>query len=252
VLKGSAFRVTFEKALRNILRMAAGNPGPRTIHKTRKEITKLRSWLRLLRDDDFPGYHEHSKRLRKCARILAPARDAHVLCETFEAICNGSGFIKLRKHLKERRRKEQRALETKIHELKQLLEEELKSVDDFTGVTTMRLLDGLERIREEMNDAKRSAHVRKSNSALHTWRKRIKNFSHAAALLDKTPRAALGEELVQLRGMLGELHDLLMLYHMLADEIEKHPDLDHAMGHRAAVLLRNVLVPRHLRIDARR
>lgn len=95
-------RQRLEKSIDDLLVAAdAGGSGQyaNAIHRVRTNLKRLRALLRTIRPHlgDFI-YHRENTALRDVARQLAPARDAAVLLETFDAILHATREANLEQH----------------------------------------------------------------------------------------------------------------------------------------------------------
>lgn len=228
-----------------------GAGGDTTVHDTRKALKRLRALLALLRDElGAKPYRRENAALRECARRLAGARDAEVMLATLDSlVARDSGRLQrsaavrtLHAQLLAERDAaathaigdprvraevlgELRAVRARV-ERWQLRERHFKLVGP-----------GLERIyrrgRSDMRVARRAAkratrkqrRVRaerrralagRSVTALHVWRKRVKELRYAAEALDRggkryRPARRIARRADRLGEMLGEEHDLALL-----------------------------------------
>jgi CHAD domain-containing protein len=76
-----------EAALERLRGIGSGGETPEAIHGARKDMKKLRTALRLVRDRlPKKAYREQNRRFRDASRELSSARDAEVKLETLEAL----------------------------------------------------------------------------------------------------------------------------------------------------------------------
>ena len=233
-------RRAFIKELRRILRRTAHDSGSRHVHAVRKDITKLRSWLRLARELIGPRrFQKHNRQLRRAARALAPIRDARVMPATFEAISSGSSFPRTDQRLRKQGRCAKTSLPAAMRKVNHRLKKELAASKQLPleKITVADFAAALERMRGEMEAAAAAARVSGSMESLHTWRKRTKNYLHALAFVEgqkhRHYRAA-----ARINHLLGEDHDLALLAAettAIGDKSESHPLLA-AIARRRAKL----------------
>lgn len=212
-LEGRDLRRAYRRELRRLLRRAAKDSSHGDVHAVRKGITRLRSWLRLVRQLIGPRrFRVHNRRLRKAARVLAPLRDARVRQKTFETIVAAAEFPQTNRHLSRQARRARKAAPTVMRKVKRRLEQELTATDrlGWKKINAGDLAVALERLRVEMDSAARAARASRSVELRHTWRKRVKNYLHALARLggkaDRRLRA-----IARASRWLGTDHDLAVL-----------------------------------------
>jgi CHAD domain-containing protein len=196
-----------------------------SVHEARKDLKKLRSVLRLVRDelgDDV--YRRENVRHRDAGRLLSGARDAEVKLETL------SGLIE---RFPERLSEERlapliAALEAERQRLAQLddqgvleravaeIEAGEAAVADWPlNTNDWSLIEpGLE--REYRRGRKRFVAVREeaTDEAVHEWRKRVKDLWYQLRLVRNAWPEVLDEVADQahdLSDLLGDHHDLAVL-----------------------------------------
>ncbi|HYM45016.1 MAG TPA: CHAD domain-containing protein [Solirubrobacteraceae bacterium] len=238
------------------------SPDDEAVHETRKALKRLRALLRLLEDALGPGRAARERAVvREAASRLAGARDAEVMVGTLDALVRRHprrlgrrrGVIELRAHLERERVAaaaralgaadrsatpalngwaEERALPTaeRTHAAA-----ELSALRDRVASWTLpdrpvgKLVDsGLVRVyREGRVRFGRAAARKPSPTALHRWRKHVKDLRYVAEVLDVQSApdadaarattsgdgrlAKLARRADALGELLGEEHDLALL-----------------------------------------
>ena len=219
-----------------LLRGESSTPPERAVHETRKALKRLRALLRLLGDElDSKRVARERAVLRDAARELAGARDAEVTVGTLDDLLRRHprklgrrrGLTELREHLQA----ECRAATAQTlgdGATRALLADELCALR--ARVSHWRLPDrsaerlvgaGLERIYRDGRAGHRRAGRRKAGpSALHRWRRHVKDLRYALEILDvgdlssdgaNRRIARLARRADRLGELLGEEHDLMLL-----------------------------------------
>lgn len=234
------------------------------VHGARKSLKRIRALLRLVR----PGLGEdafarENARFRDIARLLASARDKHVLLQTAEKLERQGGshvkaaFAAARGMLSGRPNRaahngSSRGAEAVIAELRDSMKRFKKlriEPDNFNAVTK-----GLEQSYRRGRRAFALAYECLDDEAFHDWRKSVQQHWRHMALLSRAwpelmnARASEARELSQ---TLGDDHDLSMLASLAKDELS----VEHArvIGHLASERqdkLREAVWPRGLRLFA--
>jgi CHAD domain-containing protein len=208
--------------------------GEQTVHETRKAIKRVRALLKLLRGElesggDANRYARENDALRNCANRLAGARDAEVMLGTLEALlrdhpkrlARSAAVRKLRNQLLAER---ETAATHAIRDPRVRGEVlgELRAVRARVERWELRergfkpIAPGLERIYRQGRSGLRGARRRGSVTALHNWRKRVKELRYAAEALDRGGKPfksvrRIARRADRLGEMLGEEHDLALL-----------------------------------------
>ncbi len=219
------------------LRHEAGEDLATAVHDTRKDMKKLRSLLRLVRDDlGGKRYREESARYRDAARLLSGARDAEVKLKTLAALLEhypdeAPPVVALQEALEEER--DRLAGEAEDPDVRERLEEAAEAIEeggahvgawelDTKGFDLMR--PGLEREYRRGRGALRAVRKDPSAEAVHEWRKRVKDLWYHLRLLQGVWPATMGaaaDEAHALSDLLGDHHDLSVL---IDDAREQAPD----------------------------
>jgi len=206
-------RRAFRKELRRFLKRAAPDAGRGAIHAIRKGLTRLRSWLRLVRGQiNARQFQTHNRRLRKAARALAPLRDARVRLEAFEGIATASAFPNTSRYLCRQARRAKRAVPDVMPQVKRRLKKEFAASNrlPWAKITATDLAVAVERMRAEVEATFAAARDSDRMELRHTWRKRTKNLQHALGFLT-------GEDgrqyraIARINRLLGADHDLAVL-----------------------------------------
>lgn len=207
------------------LRGEAGAEPPDAIHEARKDIKKIRSALRLVRDaigDD--AWRRENDHYREVARELSGFRDAEVMVEALDELGERfgpsarDGFAALRKQLEEENRS--------AHEdgsIERAMAEAAARLAAGRGrIETLPLKgDGWELIgpgvhRTYRRGRKRLLTVEEEASVtnLHELRKRVKDLWYQLRLIrdaDKQMIGSVAEHAHDLSDHLGDDHDLALL-----------------------------------------
>ncbi len=198
------------------------------VHKSRKNMKRIRALLRLVRKDiGEMVFGRENAWYRDAARQLAPMRDGAVMIETFDLIQAEYANIlrayssdKIRQHLvtqQVERRRQFLAQSEIIHGVLKTLTDAKKRVtslpisyQDFSAYEKS-LQQVYWRGRKRMNLAYQDG---TDPEKFHDWRKRVKYLWHQIEFLQSLwPKIfePLADELHQLSDYLGEAHDLAVL-----------------------------------------
>jgi CHAD domain-containing protein len=235
------------------------------VHEARKALKRLRSLLRLLRDElDEHTYERESALLRDAGRRLARARDAQVLLSTLEdliarhpkKLAGRRGVLRLRARLQ---RERDGAAELALSDS--------ATQGTLSGLRALRVRVGdwplaepggieavepaLERLydkgRKRMRRAAKAKGETRRVRTLHEWRKRVKDLRYAAEMLGVKKLAKRADELGEL---LGEDHDLAVLAQRVRREA-KAGRSSGAAGRRARKLLLKSIAARRRKLRKR-
>lgn len=215
-----------EKAVERLRGIEAGEmEADEAVHGARKDLKKLRTLLRLLRDE-LPKkvYATESRRYREAGRLLSPLRDAEVKLETLEALAEGEPelpaeateawrLILARDQEAAGNSAPDRAAEA---EAIALIEAGRAGVEGWEVRDSWKAIGpGLERAYRRGRKRMRAARRRGDDEeAWHEWRKRAKDLWYAHLLLAAAwPEVleATAEEAHRLSEALGDHHDLALL-----------------------------------------
>ena len=209
-----------------------GLPRAERVHQVRKRGKKLRGLVRLVRPA-FPGYAAENAAFRDIARTLAPARDAAVLQQAYDAVMDAYAetvdrppFAPIRAELTRRRNAlDEEAIETALYDARSALSEAAVRAEawelDESGFDAVAggLKKTAKRARARMADAEADP----TPAALHAWRKRVKYHRyHMRLLAPLWPAAFEARETAadRLGDLLGAHHDLAVL----AETLRAGPD----------------------------
>jgi CHAD domain-containing protein len=191
------------------------------IHDTRRALKRLRALLRLVRPAlSDATYGREAKRLAGIGRLLADARDQHVMQQTLTKLAER--FDDFPKHVRVELdklmangsdRKGARNSSQGRRQALQGLEQARTFFARIEGndVTFDHLTGGLERSYRRARRAFKQAYAHPSDEAFHEWRKAVQQHWRHMQLLSRgwpeemSGRAAEAKELSRL---LGEDHDL--------------------------------------------
>jgi CHAD domain-containing protein len=213
-----------DDALEQLREGAKGDLNP-AVHEARKDLKKLRSVLRLVRDDlGHAVYRSENVRFRDAGRMLSGARDAQVRLETLAA---------LRERFEDRLSAD--GLAPFVHALDGERERladpdgEALALDRAAGaieagrdaIAEWQLHDGwsvigpgLKRSYRRGRNRFRDVRAEASDEGVHEWRKRVKDLWYQLRLVRNAKKSVLGEaadEAHELSDLLGDHHDLAVL-----------------------------------------
>ena len=196
------------------------------VHDARKDLKKLRSLLRLVRDGlGKERYRAESRRYRDAARLLSGPRDAEVKLETLTGLRERypeemPATDRLRSALEAER---ERLAGAQAGDLEQRLEQAAEAIAaggmevdgwELTDDDFELLRAGLERSYRRGRRAFRALGDDPADEAVHEWRKHVKDLWNHLRLLRPvwpgTMKGAIGAAGV-LADLLGEHHDLAVL-----------------------------------------
>lgn len=226
---------------------AASEDLNKSIHATRQGLKRIRALLTLARGELGDKVFEREWACyRSAGRLLAGARDATVIVETFDALIgrfsselSADAFAKERRFLVERR---ETRLKTSVEEEKalekagEMIASARKRVASWpvkrAGFKAIR--PGLQRSYRAGREGLRSVVRHPSPTNFHEWRRPVKMLWHELQIL--TPiwpiiLNAYADELHSLSDRLNENHDLDVLRHAaLWSELKTQP------GHRQTLV----------------
>jgi CHAD domain-containing protein len=205
------------------------------VHEARKDLKKLRAVLRLTRDgigNDI--YRPENRRYRDAGRHLSSARDAQVMVDTLDSICEryddelpADGLAELRQMLDFRRR----SLETAGQSGNDARVEAARTIvagrdrvedwplrDDWSTIG-----GGLKRAYARGRSCFEVASEEPSIPNLHEWRKRVKDLWYHLLILQRAwpgVMEPMADQAHDLSDHLGDDHDLAVLRDAAADRPE--------------------------------
>jgi CHAD domain-containing protein len=208
------------------LRGEAGSDPAEAVHEARKDIKKIRSALRLVRDalgdDEWRRENHH---YRDCARQLSGFRDAEVLVESLDGL--GERFGPATGERSERLRREFQQENRAAHEDGSIERAMATSAAELeAGRVRIDALpidgDGWELIRPGLHRSYRRGRKRlrgveeeASVTNLHELRKRVKDLWYQVRLIrdaDAELIGSLADHAHDLSNHLGDDHDLALLH----------------------------------------
>lgn len=215
-----------EKALERLRESSAGETETAdAVHGARKDMKKLRTVLRLLRDE-LGGklYKKENARFRDAARALSETRDAEVKLETLDALAEHEEALpeeaveSWRKILDRDREAATNAArdEPAVAEAISLVEEGLESIRgwELDGDSWQLIDPSVTRTYRRGRRAMKTAAKNRGEADFHEWRKRAKDLWYELRLLSAAwsgPLEATAEEAHNLTDLLGDHHDLAVL-----------------------------------------
>lgn len=226
------------------------------IHETRKDMKKLRSLLRLVRDglgDDV--YRAENERYRAVARLLAGPRDAEVKLATLSALRERypddvPAATTLERSLKDERERlasESEEVRARMEEAATAIVAGAATIDDWElrGEGFALLSPGLKRAYARGRRAYRAVREDPTDESVHDWRKRVKDLWYQTRLVREAwdgPLKAVADEAHDLSDLLGDHHDLAVLIEDARGRDDSDADaLATVARRRQAELLRKAL-----------
>ena len=204
-------------------KLAAKENTPALIHDARRCLKRLRALLRLIRPAlDEDTYDQEAERLSGTGKLLAEARDAHVMRQTLiklesrpDGLSKGVGasmqkLLVVEPAPRGRRKGDgrQQAL-VRLRQTKKLFTGKAMQAIEFE-----HLVEGLERAYDLARKRFRKAYRKPSDEAFHALRKTVQlHWRHMLLLSRGWPEAfsARASEAKELSRLLGEDHDYAML-----------------------------------------
>ncbi|HEX6117714.1 MAG TPA: CHAD domain-containing protein [Solirubrobacterales bacterium] len=207
-----------------------------SVHEARKDLKKVRSVLRLVRDElGEEVYRRENDRFRDAGRLLSGARDAEVKLETIDILRDADDEMPtkatLRKYIYslESERDEHSRAGAERRELTERFEAELEAGRAALGDWSLDR-DGWDLVgpglaRSYRRGRNRFGDVREDPNAenVHAWRKRVKDLWYHLRILKQAWPSVIGEtadEAHELADLLGDHHDLAVL----AEDARGRPD----------------------------
>ena len=217
------------------------------MHQARKDLKKLRSVLRLVRDDLGDAvYRSENVRFRDAGRMLSGARDAQVKLETLVALrerfddrLSADGLALFVHALDGERERladpdgDALALDraaAAIEAGRDAVAEWPLHEDEWSVIGP-----GLKRSYRRGRNRFRDVRAEASDEAVHEWRKRVKDLWYHLRLVRNAKKSVLGEaadEAHELSDLLGDHHDLAVLRDDAVERRELFADGDLESAHR--------------------
>lgn len=221
-IAGGVRRIGLEQIEIAEAKLANGDDIPAAIHDARRCLKRLRALVRLIRPAlGDTAYRRESRRLGDIGRLLAGARDQHVMRQTlaklegrFGPLPNGAAQ-RLEKLLhgeagsKRALVEDRRTASARLAQAKGFF-----ARADHKDIRFEHAAEGLERAYRKARQAFRKAYRRPGDEAFHTWRKSVQLHWRHMLLLSRGWPDALGaraSEAKELSQLLGEDHDLSVL-----------------------------------------
>jgi CHAD domain-containing protein len=229
-----------------VAQQLAGKPGDREIHEARKAFKRLRTLLRVAREEVGEDVRRRENAaFRDAGRTMSDARDARILLETLDDLVEPGAFQRLRDQLRSESTQAQERVDAAAV---------LATVEDARGRVASwppgdddplpALAAGLTRIHRRGRRAYETARGEPSAEHLHELRKRAKDLRYATQILRSVAPARmrkLSRRAKRLSDVLGEDHDLATLHaasvrHPQALSPAERELLDRLIDHRRADL----------------
>lgn len=244
-----------EAALERLRAAAAGEAdAAEAVHRARKDLKKLRTVLRLLRDELGKGaYRQQNARFRDAGRALSQARDAEVKLATLDALAEEAEGLPAgtvatwRQGLESDRKAAANIdLDPAVTEAIELIEAGRTSIGSWQleGDSWKTIAAPMRRTYRRGRRAMKAAAKAGGENDFHEWRKRAKDLWYELRLLEDAWPQVLGatsEEAHTLAELLGEHHDLAVLR---ADLRERR------LGEAETVVLEGAIRARQARLAA--
>jgi CHAD domain-containing protein len=215
-----------EQALERLRATPAGEADrAAAVHGARKDMKKLRTVLRLLRDQLGPKrYKRADARFRNAGRALAARRDAEVKLEALDALAEDRSDLPAEAVASWRRIlvRDREAVAGAPHE-QVAIEEAISLIEagreeiggwELEGDRWKPVGAGLARTYRRGRRAMRAAAGDRGEADFHAWRKREKDLWHELRLFGGAwpgPLEATAAEAHRLTELLGDHHDLALL-----------------------------------------
>jgi CHAD domain-containing protein len=208
------------------------------VHDVRKDLKKLRSLVRLVRDNlGERRYRAENERYRTAARQLSPAREAEVNLETLAALIacypgEAPAAEALREALEEERGRMATsggALDERMARAGDAIAGGAAGIDDWPldGDDFDLVQAGIERAYKRGRRALRAVRDDPRAETVHDWRKRVKDLWYQLRLLQGAwppVLKAAAKEAHELADLLGDHHDLSVLVAKARDHADDDPD----------------------------
>jgi CHAD domain-containing protein len=245
-------RVAAGRAEKALERLRDEPDRAKAIHGARKDLKKLRTVLRLARDELPKQTHrEESRRYRDAGHALSTSRDATVKLKTLDLLVEEGGelpgeAIVTWRAILDRDREAAVNLAADEEAAIDLLESGLAGIEEWPlqGDSWGMIGSSVERTYRRGRRALRAAEAKPSEDGLHQWRKRAKDLWYELALLTlpwPRPLEATAEEAHRLTELLGDHHDLALLR---ADLHERSLGAEETRALEAAIEARQQLLER--------
>jgi CHAD domain-containing protein len=224
-------RAWMERVLEECDRASAGFEAD-PVHDLRVALRRCRSLADgLMAMDPDPTWKEMKKAGKKVFQSLGDLRDMHVMQEWVEKLSDASDPVAL-KLLEHVRAREVECEQEAFRELEQFDRKQWRQWSKTLPRRAARVRSGsvvfkhlaLEKWTAAYELHKRALHAR-SQAALHELRVGIKRFRYTVENFLPRQHAAWGNDLKELQDLLGDVHDLDVLWNT-AVEVGAFPDLE--------------------------
>jgi CHAD domain-containing protein len=204
------------------------------IHAARKQLKRSRGLIRVVRDDlGRRRFARTNRRLRDASRPLSNVRDAKVLIDTLEILCDTEGLPErsaapMRKALEARRREVRERVLKDLH-MRQAMVKRLRQGSRIIASWSpaeqgwKAIGAGLSRTYRHGRAAMQAAAQEATDAALHESRKRTKDLLYVMEFLVQVRPEALQPLVADahaLTDLLGDDHDLAVLQSVVDGELE--------------------------------
>jgi len=222
------------------LRGETDKDAARAVHDTRKDMKKLRSLLRLVRDDlGKRRYRAENDRYRDAARQLSGPRDAEVRLATLADLRErypdeAPAAEMLQQALEDERERlatEGATLDERMAAAAEAIAAGEREIEDWPledgGFELLQA--GLERAYRRGRRGLRAVRDEPTVDAVHDWRKRVKDIWYQLRLVSEAWPATLkatADEAHELADLLGDHHDLGVLVAEARRHVPDAPDTD--------------------------
>lgn len=205
-----------------------------TVHEARKRCKELRGLVRLVRPAMEETYRFENGFFRDEARRLSHLRDAEVIIQAFDTIASSLSNPGV---IRDRLEQQKKAIEQddtsprkKLAQFRQNMAEARERVENWRldDNSVAAVLSGLKKTYRRGRKAMAVAWEKRSDEALHEWRKRVKYHWYHLCLLApvwEPVLEALQNEAHHLSDLLGDDHDLAVLSDSIR-EMNRNPSSD--------------------------
>jgi excisionase family DNA binding protein len=230
------------------------------VHEARKICKRIRSALRLVRDEIGEDlYRQENIRFRDTARLLAAARDSWVMITALDKLTHQHKRQLPRRAFEGVRAKlvaqyeanlaSERANAGLVPQVLENLESaaEQSRLLPLHGKGFAMIQGGLRRVYEQGQRAMRQAYIRPNPANFHEWRKRVKYLWYQVEILANlwpNVMTNLAEEFHRLSEYLGDDHDLAVLRTTILEHFEGFAD------ERELMILVGLIDQQRLRLEA--
>lgn len=236
------------------------------VHEARKDLKKLRSLLRLVRDGlGRKRYRAENARYREAGRLLSSSRDAEVKLQTVTALRRRyrdemPPAVDLEIDLRAERQRlagdgDDPDLRARLEQAAGAIEQGRTEIDAWPlqAKGWKLLAAGLERSHERGRARMAAVRADPGDEAIHEWRKSVKDLWYHLRLLRDSWPAVLGreaDEAHELSDLLGDHHDLSVLAETVRERGDDERDRLLALIERRQAELLEAALPLGARLYA--